>query len=384
MDRGPLEREMARQVKMAVARNGHKRSRDRWATSPFSPSVEKRHEDNTAATEGTQPGLTIQGPLSPQDSDSFPMLLGGVSTADFAANNLYWQDPKAPGETDDMGNFTLSPSTVYTPHNSVAFGNFSLPEDYAARHESSTPITLFGLDTQSNTVTEESNRAAIKRPRLQPIDRCSHTRCTSTISEDSQASSIGSTPSKLSSCYYSGSSTSAENAFLLSYYMSRVIYAQFSFSLMSDPGSTQWWQFVLLGSEHAMEISMMVGRAHYISGKELSEAEFDNKYEDDMFRVASILKSILPPTSPSYLTNQDQRISPVIATCASLIQNIHLEVCPAAIFLSRLSADTDTDILRRIKSLARLHAGGSTVYTALDRPDCLQKQATRVSRHLAG
>lgn len=330
MDRGPLEREMARKVKMTVARNGHKRSRSRWAMSPLIPSAEKCSQDNTAATKSTSPGLTVHGPLSPQHNDNLPTLLEGVFTTDFATDILSWQDPITPGNTDDIGDFALSPSTI-SPQGSAALDNFSLPEDFPVCPELRPSTSSFLSDSQRNTVTEESHRIVTEQPRQrQPIDTYSHIRRSSSISEDSQASTISFTPSGLSSCYYSSTSSSTENAFLLSYYMSRVIYTQFSFSIMSEPRSSQWLQFVLLGSEHALEISMILGRAHYISTKKFSEAEYASRYEDDMSRVVNILKTVIPPlTNTKYLLGEKQGVSSVIEICASLVQNIHLEVGPS-------------------------------------------------------
>lgn len=362
MDRGPLERETAEKVKMAVARNGHRRSRSRWTMSSLSPSAKRSLKDKTAATKDLPHGMTVHAPLSSQDSQensSLPTPSEEGFTTDLAADILSWQNPISPG-TDDIGIFTLSPSTIFSPKD-FAVNNFSLPEDFLIRPDvgqpaNIEPTALFGAEDQGSLATDESHITPIERPSRQLVNVGSHTR-QSSISEDSQVSSVSFAPSGLSS-YYSGAS-STENALFLSYYMSKVIYTQFSFGLMSEPEATQWLQFVLFGSKHVLETSMVLSKAHYTCATNLGETEYASRYEDDISKVTGICNMLPSPTNTMCLFDEERRIAQVIATCTSLVQNIHLEVGPSAIFNSAL-----------VLTLIQIFYGGSIRWR-----DCLREAA---------
>ncbi|KAI0520852.1 fungal-specific transcription factor domain-containing protein [Xylaria bambusicola] len=323
MDRGPLEKETAERVKMAVALNGPKRTRNRRkATTISTPPVDCSR--NTAARdEEVHQELTRHTYPMAHGSDGPSMSFDDL----LVTNHMNWQDSRHPGIGDMdmiMTNMpSMSPLTFSSPID-LELGCFSFSgiDTVSPKQPLSIALTEM-LQPEGKIITDEGapNETPLEQPELPQADPVYHNRCFS-YGRISPMSSISAGSSSADS-----RGSHIERAMLLSYYMSKVIPKQFLFAWVSNPEDMQWLQFLLLSCTQVLEVSMVLSKAYYLNSfVSVAGSELPKEYDDQLSEISRILKTFPSPSATISLLDDEQRISQTISACACLIQCIQLEI----------------------------------------------------------
>ncbi|KAI1310105.1 fungal-specific transcription factor domain-containing protein [Xylaria venustula] len=322
MDRGPLEKETAERVKIAVAQNGQKGARSRYKAASISSLSRDRTQDETVRDNEPQKDISIHTTPLPQGSDQSLTPIENLFTAD----NVDWQGISLQG-VGDMTGSNISSLPLFSP-TGYELDCFPLPAVNSVGSEETGCVASTPVPRPDDNISPRAvapNETNLEQPEFSEGSSEYHNRGFS-ISRENQISSIFSTSTGSQSA--EDRESHEENAILLSYYMSKVMPKQFFFTWVSRPEDMQWLQYLLLSSKQVLNVSMILSKAHHIDaiGSVEAETELSGVYNHDMSEIARILKTLPSPSATVSLFDDERRISQTVWACTSLIQGIQLEI----------------------------------------------------------
>ncbi|KAK6860978.1 fungal-specific transcription factor domain-containing protein [Apiospora arundinis] len=334
MDRGPLEKETAEKVKMAVAQSPHRRSRSRWksafgAQSP-SPSFPKDQASTNAAVRTTSSPTTLAIGIATPPLGQGSQRLSSLPFSDPSPSDCWSWRNLIPPSSDDMpmSNIpSLSSAHSATTEfdldlSSFLNSNIIGPEQTLVEAASTSLFNTHHI--LGPTTSGASNGTFAEEPKL-PHSSTGQDNGHRVGSEGRRMSSISSVSTRFSSPHPPGSVT--ERAMLVSYYLSEIAPKHFYFS--SGGGgfqAMQWVQFLVLASQPVLEVVMRLSRVYNVSLTSSSEG-IVRVSEDDMAELDNLVRAFPSPTASNMPPLDDeQTLRPAIAACTSLVQCIQLEV----------------------------------------------------------
>ncbi|KAK7997811.1 hypothetical protein PG989_005851 [Apiospora arundinis] len=331
---GPLEKETAEKVKMAVAQSPHRRSRSRWksafgAQSP-SPSFPKDQASTNAAVRTTSSPTTLAIGIATPPLGQGSQRLSSLPFSDPSPSDCWSWRNLIPPSSDDMpmSNIpSLSSAHSATTEfdldlSSFLNSNIIGPEQTLVEAASTSLFNTHHI--LGPTTSGASNGTFAEEPKL-PHSSTGQDNGHRVGSEGRRMSSISSVSTRFSSPHPPGSVT--ERAMLVSYYLSEIAPKHFYFS--SGGGgfqAMQWVQFLVLASQPVLEVVMRLSRVYNVSLTSSSEG-IVRVSEDDMAELDNLVRAFPSPTASNMPPLDDeQTLRPAIAACTSLVQCIQLEV----------------------------------------------------------